>query len=144
MSKAADQVFLLTPSTVEVLEEEGGAGAQSARASFVSITGIICALITAYVVVLLQAMSWFPIRPGTPWSSLYGILLDLCRADLAVAPGDPAGGDVRPLVHRVALRAVHRPTGGLQRRRTVPRVHNVANGPSKVVPMEITLESSGT
>ena len=50
-----------------------------------SITGIICALITAYVVVLFARaiMSWFPIRPGTPWSSLYGILLDLTEPVLA-------------------------------------------------------------
>jgi len=28
-------------------------------------------------------MSWFPIRPGTPWSSVYGILLDLTEPVLA-------------------------------------------------------------
>ncbi|HTL83804.1 MAG TPA: YggT family protein [Acidimicrobiia bacterium] len=40
---------------------------------------IICAFITAYTVVLFARaiMSWFPIRPGTPWASIYGVLLDL-------------------------------------------------------------------
>ena len=50
-----------------------------------SITGILCALLTAYMVVLFARaiLSWFPIRPGTPWSSLYGVLLDLTEPVLA-------------------------------------------------------------
>jgi len=46
---------------------------------------ILCALVTAYLVVLFARaiMSWFPIRPGTPWSSVYGILLDLTEPVLA-------------------------------------------------------------
>jgi YggT family protein len=46
---------------------------------------IICALVTAYVVVMLAraVMSWFPIRPGTPWASVYGVLLDLTEPVLA-------------------------------------------------------------
>ena len=28
-------------------------------------------------------MSWFPIRPGTPWASIYGVLLDLTEPVLA-------------------------------------------------------------
>lgn len=40
---------------------------------------ILCALVTAYIVVLFARaiMSWIPIRPGTPWATLYGLLLDL-------------------------------------------------------------------
>ena len=47
--------------------------------------GIICALLLAYIVVLLARaiMSWFPIRPGTPFASLYGVLLDLTEPVLA-------------------------------------------------------------
>jgi YggT family protein len=46
---------------------------------------ILCALITAYTVVLFARaiMSWFPIRPGTPWASIYGVLLDLTEPVLA-------------------------------------------------------------
>jgi YggT family protein len=28
-------------------------------------------------------MSWFPVRPGTPWASVYGVLLDLTEPVLA-------------------------------------------------------------
>ena len=44
-----------------------------------TLVGILCALITAYIVVLFARaiMSWIPIRAGTPWASLYGLLLDL-------------------------------------------------------------------
>ena len=47
--------------------------------------GIICALLLAYIVVLLARaiLSWFPIRPGTPFASLYGVLLDLTEPVLA-------------------------------------------------------------
>jgi YggT family protein len=46
---------------------------------------VICALLTAYLVVLgvRAVMSWFPVRPGTPLSTLYGILLDLTEPVLA-------------------------------------------------------------
>ena len=46
---------------------------------------VICALVTAYLVVLFARaiMSWFPIRPGTPWASVYGVLLDLTEPVLA-------------------------------------------------------------
>jgi YggT family protein len=46
---------------------------------------VICALLTAYLVVLgLRAiMSWFPVRPGTPLSTFYGVLLDLTEPVLA-------------------------------------------------------------
>ena len=46
---------------------------------------ILCAFITAYTVVLFARaiMSWFPIRPGTPWASIYGVLLDLTEPVLA-------------------------------------------------------------
>jgi YggT family protein len=51
----------------------------------VSIQGIFCALLLAYIVVLLAraVMSWFPIKPGTPFASLYGVLLDLTEPALA-------------------------------------------------------------
>jgi YggT family protein len=46
---------------------------------------VICALVTAYLVVLFARaiMSWFPIRPGTPWASVYRVLLDLTEPVLA-------------------------------------------------------------
>ena len=46
---------------------------------------VICALITAYLIVLgaRAIMSWFPIRPGTPAASIYGILHDLTEPVLA-------------------------------------------------------------
>jgi YggT family protein len=46
---------------------------------------IICALVTAYMIVLAgrAIMSWFPIRPGTPGASIYGILHDLTEPVLA-------------------------------------------------------------
>jgi YggT family protein len=46
---------------------------------------VICALLTAYLVVLAvrAVMSWFPVRPGTPLSTLYSILLDLTEPVLA-------------------------------------------------------------
>jgi YggT family protein len=49
------------------------------------VKGIICALLLAYIVVLLARaiLSWFPIRPGTPFASLYGVLLDLTEPVLA-------------------------------------------------------------
>ena len=41
--------------------------------------GILCALLTVFIVVLVvrAVMSWFPIRPGTGWAQLNGILFDL-------------------------------------------------------------------
>jgi YggT family protein len=46
---------------------------------------ILCALVTAYLVVLFARaiMSWFPVRPGTPWAAIYGVLLDLTEPVLA-------------------------------------------------------------
>jgi YggT family protein len=46
---------------------------------------ILCAIVTAYMVVLFARaiMSWFPVRPGTPWASVYGVLLDLTEPVLA-------------------------------------------------------------
>ena len=46
---------------------------------------VICAIVTAYMVVLFARaiMSWFPVRPGTPWASVYGVLLDLTEPVLA-------------------------------------------------------------
>ena len=74
---------------------------------------IVCAFITAYTVVLFARaiMSWFPIRPGTPWASIYGVLLDLTEPLLAplrrVIP--PAGMfDLSFLVLIIALFAVQR------------------------------------
>jgi YggT family protein len=41
--------------------------------------GILCALLTVFIVVLVvrAVMSWFPIRPGTGWAQLNGILFEL-------------------------------------------------------------------
>ena len=41
--------------------------------------GILCALITVFIIVLVvrAVMSWFPIRPGTGLAQLNGILFDL-------------------------------------------------------------------
>jgi YggT family protein len=46
---------------------------------------VICALVTAYMIVLAgrAIMSWFPIRPGTPGASIYGVLHDLTEPVLA-------------------------------------------------------------
>ena len=46
---------------------------------------VVCAVVTAYMVVLFARaiMSWFPVRPGTPWASVYGVLLDLTEPVLA-------------------------------------------------------------
>ncbi len=40
---------------------------------------VVCKLLEIYSLVLLARaiMSWFPIRPGTPVSSIYRVLLDL-------------------------------------------------------------------
>jgi len=49
------------------------------------VTGILCALITIYLVILAAraVMSWFPIRPGTPFASIYGVVHDLTEPLLA-------------------------------------------------------------
>lgn len=41
--------------------------------------GILCALLTVFIVILVvrAVMSWFPIRPGTGLAQLNGILFDL-------------------------------------------------------------------
>jgi YggT family protein len=46
---------------------------------------VLCALITAYLIVLgaRAIMSWFPIRPGTPAATIYGVLHDLTEPVLA-------------------------------------------------------------
>ena len=46
---------------------------------------IICAVVTAYMVVLFARaiMSWFPVRPGTSLASVYRVLLDLTEPVLA-------------------------------------------------------------
>jgi YggT family protein len=46
---------------------------------------VLCALITAYMIVLAgrAILSWFPIRPGTPGASIYGVLHDLTEPVLA-------------------------------------------------------------
>jgi YggT family protein len=51
----------------------------------VSVSGLLCALLTAYLVVLFARaiMSWFPIRPGTPVASIYRVLLDVTEPVLA-------------------------------------------------------------
>ena len=69
---------------------------------------IVCALILAYIVVLFARaiLSWFPIRQGTPWASLYGVLLDLTEPVLApLRRVIPAAGmfDLSFLVLIVAL-----------------------------------------
>jgi YggT family protein len=46
---------------------------------------ILCALVTAYIVVLFARaiFSWFPIRPDTVMASIYRVLLDLTEPVLA-------------------------------------------------------------
>jgi YggT family protein len=46
---------------------------------------VICAVVTAYMVVLFARaiMSWFPVRPGTSLASVYRVLLDLTEPVLA-------------------------------------------------------------
>jgi YggT family protein len=46
---------------------------------------IICALITAYIVVLFARaiLSWLPLRPGTAFATIYRVLLDLTEPVLA-------------------------------------------------------------
>ena len=46
---------------------------------------VLCALVTAYMVVLVvrAVMSWFPVRPGTPWATVYRVVLDLTEPVLA-------------------------------------------------------------
>jgi YggT family protein len=49
------------------------------------VSELLCVLITVYMVVLAgrAIMSWFPVRPGTPLSSVYGLLHDLTEPVLA-------------------------------------------------------------
>ena len=46
---------------------------------------VICAVVTAYMVVLFARaiMSWFPVRLGTSLASVYRVLLDLTEPVLA-------------------------------------------------------------
>ncbi|MGH8976971.1 MAG: YggT family protein [Acidimicrobiia bacterium] len=48
-------------------------------------SSLLCALITVYWLVLLARilLSWFPIRPGTPFASVYVLLRDLTEPVLA-------------------------------------------------------------
>ncbi len=76
----------------------------------------LCAIISVYMLVLLMRaiMSWFPIRPGTPWASLYGVVLDLTEPVLAplrrVIP--PAGMfDLSFLVLFIGLELFHAAIG---------------------------------
>ena len=41
--------------------------------------GILCALLTVFIVILVvrAVLSWFPIRPGTGWAQVNGIVFDL-------------------------------------------------------------------
>ena len=50
-----------------------------------TVASVFCALLTAYIVVLFARaiMSWIPIRPGTPWATIYGLLLDITEPALA-------------------------------------------------------------
>ena len=49
------------------------------------IASLICKLIQVYLFILIvrAVASWFPIRPGTPLSSAYRVLLDLTEPVLA-------------------------------------------------------------
>jgi YggT family protein len=73
---------------------------------------VVCALIITYMIVLgaRAIMSWFPIRPGTPVSVVYGLLHDVTEPVLApmrrVIP--PAGMfDLSFLVLFVLLSILH-------------------------------------
>ena len=74
---------------------------------------VICALLIGYMVVLggRAVLSWFPIRPGTPLASIYGVLHDLTEPVLApmrrVIP--PAGMfDLSFLILFVLLQILYR------------------------------------
>jgi YggT family protein len=49
------------------------------------VRAVLCALITAYIVVLFVRiiMSWFPMRPGTGLASVYLVVRDLTEPVLA-------------------------------------------------------------
>jgi YggT family protein len=51
----------------------------------VSLTDLLCALVTVYLVVVLARalLSWFPIRPGTPFATVAVLLRDLTEPVLA-------------------------------------------------------------
>ena len=50
-----------------------------------SLTDLLCALVTVYLVVVLARalLSWFPIRPGTPFATIAVLLRDLTEPVLA-------------------------------------------------------------
>ena len=50
-----------------------------------SLTSLLCALITIYLVVVLARalVSWFPVRPGTPVATIALLLRDLTEPVLA-------------------------------------------------------------
>ena len=54
-------------------------------------SGVLCAIVTTYVVVLLlrAVFSWFPVRPGTPLATISRVLSDLT---------EPVVGPVRRMV----------------------------------------------
>ena len=69
MSKAADQVFLLTPSNVEVSEEEKERlQARGLYRAVAHVTRSLCACSpsTWSCCSPARSLSWFPVRPGTP------------------------------------------------------------------------------
>ena len=79
MSKAADQVFLLTPSNVEVSEEEKERlQARGLYRAAALVKQLLCALITVYLVIL------------------------ILRADHVVVPAGPARGVGELLPHPAA------------------------------------------
>lgn len=46
---------------------------------------IVCWVLSLYLIVLVvrAIMSWFPIRSGTPWASIYGVVFDMTEPVLA-------------------------------------------------------------
>jgi YggT family protein len=51
----------------------------------VSLNELLCALLTVYWLIVLARvlLSWFPVRPGTPFASVYVLLRDLTEPVLA-------------------------------------------------------------
>lgn len=46
---------------------------------------LLCAFLTVYMVVMAAraVMSWFPVRPGTPWASISMVLYEITEPVLA-------------------------------------------------------------
>ncbi len=74
MSKAADQVFLLTPSNVEVSDEEKerlqARGLYRAVALVKAGSLRVSQRLSAHTLLPAAIFSWFPVRPGTGLASL--------------------------------------------------------------------------